>query len=102
MEPGTQRIPDPEATSLLDQDQEGGLESVQRVVRVGESSATDAQDHRPMPLDQGCESQFPGLTLAGREPLEQLPVRQVPDDPHVEEGVDLPSDGPVLSWSPRV
>ena len=56
-----------------------------------------AQDHRPVPLDQDGEGQLGGLAPVGREPFQELAVRQVPDRSHVEEGAELPEDSPILS-----
>ena len=76
MEPGAERVADPERPRLADQDQEGGLEGVLGVVRVAEDAPADAQDHRPVPLDQGREGQLGRLAAPGREPLEELAVGQ--------------------------
>ena len=90
MEPGAQGIPNPQAAGLLDQDQERGLEGILCVVRVDERGAADAQNHRPVALHQGLESQFGDLAPARREPLQQLSVRKLPDRPEIEERVELP------------
>jgi hypothetical protein len=90
MEPGPQRVSDPECAGLPDQDEESGLEGVLCVVRVGQQSAADAHDHRAMTLDQGRESQLCDLALPGRETLEQLPVRELPDHSEIEERAELP------------
>ena len=97
MEPGAERVPHPEAAGLLDQDQERGLEGILRVVRVGEHAPADAQDHRPVPLDQDREGQLGRLAAVGREPLQELAVGQLADRPHVEERAKLSQGGPVLS-----
>jgi hypothetical protein len=96
MEPGAQGVAHPEAAGLPDQDEEGGLEGVVRVVRVVEHAPADAEDHRPVPLDQGREGQLRGLAAAGREPLQELAVSQLPGRPDVVERADLPEDGPVF------
>jgi hypothetical protein len=46
-----------------------------------------------VPLDQGCEAQLGDITMAGREPLQDPPVRQVPQGPDVEERLAMPLDG---------
>ena len=76
MEPGADRVADPEPAGLPDQDQEGRLEGVLRVVRVGQHAPADAEDHRAMPLDQGREGQLGGLGGARRESFQELAVRQ--------------------------
>ena len=104
MEPGAQRIPHPEGPGLPDQDQERRLERILGVVRVGQDAPADAQDHRPMPLDQDREGQLGRLAPIGREPLQELPVGQLADRPDVEERAELPEDSPILSdrhdWVP--
>ena len=50
-----------------------------------------------MPLDQGRERQLGRLAALGREPFQELTVRQLPDRPQVEHGSELPLDGPVRS-----
>ena len=49
-----------------------------------------------MPLDQDGEGQFGGLAPVGREPLQELSVRQLPDRAYVEERAELPQDSPFL------
>ena len=68
-----------------------------RVVRVGQHATADAQDHRAMPLHQDREGQLGGLAPVGREPLQELSVRQLPDRPEIEERAKLPEDSPVLA-----
>ena len=96
MEPWAQGIPNPETAGFLNQNQECRLERVLPVVGVDKLGAADAQDHRAVALDQGLESQLSGLAPAGRKPREQLPVRELPDCPHVEERTQLPQDGSIL------
>ena len=47
-------------------------------------------DHRTVALDQRRESELGSHTPASREPLQQLPVRKLPDCPEIEERVELP------------
>jgi len=77
MEPRAQGVAHPEAASLLDKDQERGLECILAVVWIVEHAPADAQDHRSMPLDQGCERQFGGLAALGREDFEELTIGQI-------------------------
>ncbi len=85
MQPRAQRIPDPQAAGLLDQNQERGLKRILGVVRVCKLRPTNAQHHCPVPLDQRLESQLGDFAPIGREPFEQLPVRQLPDRSDIEE-----------------
>jgi len=50
-----------------------------------------------VPLDQDGEGQLGGLAPAGREPLQELAVGQLPDRPDAEERAKLPGDRPVLA-----
>ena len=50
-----------------------------------------------MPLDQRRERQLGRLAALGREPFQELTVRQVPDRPQVEHGPELPLDSPFRS-----
>src|SRR5215213_9739855 len=97
MEPGAQRVSNPERAGLPDQGQEGGLEGILDIIRIAEIIPADAEDHRPVPLDQGCEGQLGRLGVLGREPFEELTVGELPDGPQVEQGSELPPDGPVRS-----
>jgi hypothetical protein len=36
--------------------------------------SADAEDRRPVPLDQGCEGRLGCLAVLGREPFEELTV----------------------------
>ena len=65
VEPGAQGVPDPERAGPAHQHQEGGLEGVVGVVLVREDRPADAQDHRPVPLDQGREGQLGPLARRG-------------------------------------
>ena len=94
VEPGGQRIPPPDRSRLAGQDEEGGLEGVLGVVHVTEHAPADAEDHRPVSFHQRGEGQLGGLAVAGREPVEQLPVGQPADRPRGEQRVDRPEGGP--------
>ena len=71
------------------QDQERGLERILGVVRVAQDLAADAQDHRPVPLDQRREPGLGRLITTAHEPLQELTIRQVPDHPDAIEGVQV-------------
>ena len=95
MEPGTQRVAHPERAGPPHQDQERGLEGVLGVVVVAEDRAADPPDHRAVPIDQGREGQLRRLAAAGREPLQQLPVRQSGRGPRVEEHAEARRAGSI-------
>jgi hypothetical protein len=65
--------------------------------RIAEGAPADAQDHRAVVLDQCCEGQFGRLAAPGRESFQQLTVRQLPNRTQVEQGSELPPDGPLRS-----
>ena len=58
LQPGAERVADPERTGLAGQDQERRLEGVVGRVLVDQGRAGDPEDHRPVPLDQRGEGQF--------------------------------------------
>ena len=59
------------------------------IMLVAECVPADAQDHRAVPLDQGCKRKFSRLSAPAGEPLQELTVRQLPDCPQVEHGAEL-------------
>ena len=50
-----------------------------------------------MPLDQDREGQLSHLAPIGREPLQELAVRQLPDSSQVEERAEVPANSPIPS-----
>jgi len=84
MKPGPQRVPYPKRAGPAQQNQERGLKGIVSVVSVAEHGAADTEHHRPVALDQYPERQLPGLIPLGREPLEQLRIRQSADHSHAE------------------
>ena len=80
--------------ALPGQDEEGGLRGVLGLVLVAEDLAADAEDHRPMPLDQRREGGL-GRRLARLvgEPAEELAVGQARGRPVAEERRDVPECG---------
>ena len=64
------------------------------MVAIAQELPADAQDHRPMPLDQGGERSLPREVAAGRESLQELDVGQVRGGTDLEERLDLSQDGP--------
>ena len=97
VQPGSQRVAHPEAAGLAHQNQESGLKGILRVVRIGQYAPANAQDHRPMPLDQGGERLLGRIAPLGREPLEKLAVGQLTDRADREECAKLPHDAAILS-----
>jgi hypothetical protein len=96
VEPRRDRVAAPDRPGRAGQDEERRLERVFGVVRVAEQAATDAKDHRPVPLDERGEGQFPRLARPGREAIEQLAVRQATDRADVEQRPE-PCGGPTSS-----
>jgi hypothetical protein len=112
VEPASARGPVPDRAGLAEQDEEGRLKGVLDVVRVAQGVPADAEDHRPVPVDQGREGGFRGLAASCEEAVEQLSVGEAGDDSEVEESMDLFQDvpasagqhgsspsGTVLAWS---
>ena len=82
VEPGSQYVALADRPGLLDQDQEGGLKGVGDVVRVIQDAPADAQDHRPMPMEDRLEGR---LVAMGEESLQELSLGQTCDGPCVEQ-----------------
>ncbi len=92
MQPGAERISHPERAGLLDEYEEGRLEGVVCVVDIRKPGAADAHHHRTVTLHERREGQFGSLAVPGREPLQQLPVREFAKRPQVEERVEFAED----------
>jgi hypothetical protein len=69
-----QRVSNPERARLLDQGPDGGQEGIVDIIRFAECIPANAEDHRPMSLDQDYEGQLGGLAVLGRELFEELTV----------------------------
>ena len=95
VDPGTDRVPHPERTRPLRQDEERGLEGILRLVFVSQDRPAQAQHHRPVPLDERGEGVLGRLSATGREPFEQLPVRHRAGHALVEEHGKLTQRGAV-------
>ena len=78
VEPAPDRFPVADGGGAADEDQEGGLEGVLGVVLVAEDRTADAEDHRPVTLEQGGERRLRGLVAAVGEPAQELGVGQAP------------------------
>ena len=89
MQPGTQGIAHPERSALANEDKEGRLEGIVRIVFVAEDVLTGTQDHRPMPLHQGVERTLRRWAVARLEALEQLPVGQFRESSAVKQGSEV-------------
>ncbi len=88
MEPSRQRIRIVDRARPAGQQQERRLERILGQVAVGQQMATDAQHHRPMPLDQGRERRLGCLTTVG-ELIEQAAIGRCTQRPDVEERANL-------------
>ena len=53
------------------------LQGIFRLMKIPHDLATDAQNHRSVPLEQGREGKLRGRCAASRELLQQLPIRVV-------------------------
>jgi hypothetical protein len=90
MKPGPERVVNPELTSLAQEHQERGLEGVLGIMGITEQHGADAEDHRPMPLNQSSKCGLGLVGFASREALEQLAVRKVADCTQLIKGAKLP------------
>jgi hypothetical protein len=71
---------------MVEEDQEGRLRGILRVMRIAKHGSADAQDHRAMPLDQHLKG---GGVPPGDESIEELPVGPRPDGPKPENLMEL-------------
>jgi hypothetical protein len=78
IQPIAQQFALSDGSSLADQNQENGLESILDIVRVAEHATAHAQNHRPMSMHESLES---GFIPAGEETLQKLSVRHFADLP---------------------
>ena len=92
MKPACGRVPAADGPGTLGEDEEGGLESILGVVRVGQDLAADTPDHRPVPPHQLREGGLGGFARPHRKPLQELTIGQVAQDPSPEEMPDPPQD----------
>jgi len=83
--PWAERLPDAERSRLTGQDEERGLKGVFGIVPIVQDGLTRVEDHRAVALDQGSEAQFGHLAVAAREPVQKLPVGQLPGRPGLED-----------------
>ena len=74
---------------LADQNQKGRLKGVLRVVFVIENRPTDAENHRPMALDQNPKGGIGGATPMVLKLLKQLAITSRADRAHLEEGLQV-------------
>ena len=73
---------------LAGQDQECRLKGILGVMQVAKRVLTDAQDHRPMPLDERFKRVLSGRIALRHEPLEQLLVGHAGGRAFAEEDSD--------------
>ena len=64
VQPGTERVMNPELMRFAEEHEERRLKGVLGVVRIAQKSSADAEDHRPVPFDQGSERELGGLVIA--------------------------------------
>jgi hypothetical protein len=86
MQPGPQRLTNPERSTFVHENKERRLEGVMRIVVVAQYPSTRAQDHRPMALEERCECLLRHVTASVLKPLQQLGVAQPAKAPHLEKG----------------
>ena len=95
MQPAPDRLLPAHGGGPADEDEERGLEGVLGVVLVAQDRAADAEDHRPVPLDQGREGRpgrlvpVPVPVRTAGEPAQQLAVGQPARRARVEERPDV-------------
>ena len=106
MEPGTQRVADPERVSPANQHHECRLKRVFHGLLVAQNCSTGAQNHRAVPRDQGSKCQLGAISGAASKLFEQLPVSQAANRADLEKHSDMPEAAPCsprnMLGSPRV
>ena len=85
MKPARQGFTFTDCRGAANQDEERGLKGVVGIVGVGQDATANPKDHRAMTFDQGRESKFRGLAVAGQEAVDKLRIREAGDGPDVEE-----------------
>ncbi len=88
MKPRAQEIRTAKPVCLAGQDQEGGLEGILGGVRLVQHAPADAEDHRAMPAHQGRERRLAFGRITSQESIQQLPVAQAGERPHVPEDLE--------------
>ena len=73
--------------STTSQNQKCGLRCILGIVLVEEYLAADAQNHRPVPVDERSECR---LISRLDKPIEQLSVALPPGCPRLKQNLDLP------------
>ena len=99
VEPATERVfaPQPHRVGPAGEDKKDSLKGVFGGVTVARHAAADAQDHRPVAVQEGGEGRFGGgIAAVPREPGEQLGIGQCPDRAGREQ------DRPVIAARFRV
>ena len=102
MQPAADGAVDPDRGGLAPQQEEGGLEGVVGVVGVVEHASADAQDHRPVPADQGLEGQ---LVAVGDVSFQEPRIGQARQGALAEEAIicrRAASRRPAMGVSPLV
>ena len=89
VEPRPQRVVDPDRPCPAHQHQERRLKRVGRGVSVGQQPATNAPDHRPVPLEEDGERILRRGVVPVHEPFQQLPVGQPAEHPVAEQRPDV-------------
>ncbi len=96
-EPARHRVGPSDRAGPLRQDQERRLRRVLGVVEVWQRVAADAQDHRPVALDQLGERRRRVLVATtGQEPLQQPAVGQHADRPGAHDRAQVPRRRPSM------
>jgi hypothetical protein len=98
VEPRSQAIADPEPPAFASEDQKRRLKGVHRFVFVAEDAPADAENHRPMPLDDRFKRRFGLFARSRGEPLEQLAVGQAGCGPDLEKHPEPSARHPVSHW----
>jgi hypothetical protein len=76
VEPACQAFALAERASMPHKDEKRCLKCVVRIVHVAQHVPANAQDHRPVPIEQGRKRSLGNFTGAYQEPVQKLAIGQ--------------------------
>ena len=90
MKPWPHGIPHPERAGFPRQDQERRLKGILGVMVIAEYAPANAQDHRPVSLNQRREGQVVDLIGSSRKSIQELAIGQAGHGPRIKSDLDVP------------
>ena len=89
----------PERARLFHEGEKGHLKGIFGRVDITQLAATHAQNHRAVTVDQNPQRRL-ALFAITEQTSHELAIREATNDPHVEEGLDVPpvTSSGVSAW----